>query len=249
MEVVADSGYYSQTQLKDCQEEGLTPYVAIPDKSGSNKKVGRFCRHDFIYDKERDVYQCPAGNDLEKQSCQRKRGLLYFKYVSNSKCCKKCELKNKCLPEKMPYRQLYRWEHEEIVEDHQKRMRQHGRVYMKKRASLGEHPFGTFKLWLGWAHFLMRGMEKVRAEMSLLMLSYNFKRALNIIGIDAFREYCLQRGVKSAPSKAGIYLNFLFIALLTVISFFYHRNRKKIPQTHNLKLSDAQPSNSLFEGY
>ena len=44
----------------------------------------------------------------------------------------------------------------------------------------------------------MRGLEKVRAEMELLMLSYNFKRVLNIIGIGTFREFCLQRRLKDA---------------------------------------------------
>ena len=64
---------------------------------------------------------------------------------------------------------------------------------MKKRKCLVEHPFGTLKQWCGWTHFLMRGLEKVRAEFSLLMLCYNFKRVLSILGLDALRAYCLQR--------------------------------------------------------
>jgi hypothetical protein len=32
--------------------------------------------------------------------------------------------------------------------------------------------------------FLMRGLEKVRAEFSLTALAYNLRRALNIIGFD-----------------------------------------------------------------
>ena len=121
-----------------------------------------------------------------------------IKYASKSGGCGQCPLRTKCLPEKTPYRQIYRYEHEEVVEAHRKRMDQKGKEYMKKRASLAEHPFGTLKLWLGWTHFLMRGLDKVRAEMDLLMLSYNFKRVLNIIGIEAFREYCLQRRQKHA---------------------------------------------------
>ena len=57
---------------------------------------------------------------------------------------------------------------------------------MKIRSALVEHPFGTLKQWCGRMHFLLRGLAKVRAEMNLLMLSYNFKRVLNIIGIEAF---------------------------------------------------------------
>ena len=39
-------------------------------------------------------------------------------------------------------------------------------------------------------------MQKVNAEMDLMMLSYNFKRVLNILGVDALRTFCLQRAEK-----------------------------------------------------
>jgi len=64
---------------------------------------------------------------------------------------------------------------------------------LRKRAALVEHPFGTLKVWCGWRHFLLRGLPKVRAELNLLMLCYNFKRLLNILGVDMLRTYCLQR--------------------------------------------------------
>jgi hypothetical protein len=32
--------------------------------------------------------------------------------------------------------------------------------------------------------FLMRGLEKVRAEFSLTALAYNLRRALNILGVE-----------------------------------------------------------------
>jgi hypothetical protein len=51
-----------------------------------------------------------------------------------------------------------------------------------------EHPFGTLKTRSGWSHFLLRGREKVLAEWSLMVLSYNFTRVLNILGIARFIE-------------------------------------------------------------
>ena len=32
-------------------------------------------------------------------------------------------------------------------------------------------------------YFLMRGLEKVRAEMSLTVLAYNLKRVISILGV------------------------------------------------------------------
>ena len=47
-----------------------------------------------------------------------------------------------------------------------------------------EHPFGSVKQWMNQAAFLMRGLEKVRAEFSLTALVYNLRRALNILSMD-----------------------------------------------------------------
>ena len=36
---------------------------------------------------------------------------------------------------------------------------------------------------MGHGYFLMRGLNKVGAEMSLTVLSYNIKRVINLIGV------------------------------------------------------------------
>jgi len=54
---------------------------------------------------------------------------------------------------------------------------------MKKRKQIVEHPFGTIKFWNDQRRFLVRGLEKVRAEFSLSALAYNIKRAIDIVGI------------------------------------------------------------------
>jgi hypothetical protein len=38
---------------------------------------------------------------------------------------------------------------------------------------------------MGQGAFLMRGLDKVRAEFSLTALPYNLRRALNILGVEA----------------------------------------------------------------
>jgi hypothetical protein len=54
---------------------------------------------------------------------------------------------------------------------------------MKQRKELVEHPFGTIKHWWDQGHFLMKGLEKVKAEFSLSTLAYNIRRVLNILGV------------------------------------------------------------------
>jgi Transposase DDE domain len=54
---------------------------------------------------------------------------------------------------------------------------------LQLRRETVEHPFGSIKQWMNQGYFLMRGLEKVRAEFSLTALAYNFTRAANLVGI------------------------------------------------------------------
>ncbi len=44
-------------------------------------------------------------------------------------------------------------------------------------------PSSTLKFWYGYAHFLVKGLDKVKAEFSLMTLAYNIKRAINLVGV------------------------------------------------------------------
>ena len=52
---------------------------------------------------------------------------------------------------------------------------------LDQRRETVEHPFGSIKQWMNQGAFLMRGLEKVRAEFSLTALAYNLRRVLNIV--------------------------------------------------------------------
>ncbi len=54
---------------------------------------------------------------------------------------------------------------------------------LDQRRQLVEHPFGSIKQWVNQGAFLMRGLEKVRAEFSLTALAYNLRRVLTIPGV------------------------------------------------------------------
>ena len=192
LKTTQDKGYFNAQQIKECMDNGITPYVVEPDKLAKVRLQGRITRDSFKYEKEINAYRCPAGQLITYQSsymdrCKR----IIWRYQNPTQICANCSLKKQCLPPKRSIRVIARWEHEEIMEAHRERMAKEGAKKMSQRSGLCEHPFGTIKLWCGWTHFLMRGLEKVRAEMSLLVLCYNFKRVLSILGLAAFRTYCL----------------------------------------------------------
>lgn len=190
---LADSGYYEGHQLKRCEEQDITVYVAIPDKSKKLAGENRFTRAHFTYDDEDDVYHCPQGKSL--RACgksHQKNNKWLTRYVSKVSDCKDCPVRSQCLTEKAGIKQLQRWEHEAVVERHRERMQGQSQM-MRKRGAIVEHPIGTLKNRAGKHHFLMRGLEKCRGEFSLMVLGYNFTRVLNILGTDFIRNYCARR--------------------------------------------------------
>jgi hypothetical protein len=109
---------------------------------------------------------------------REEKGMMIRRYWSSA--CPKCELKSQCTPS--DYRRISRWEHEDVTERVQKRLDRMPNA-MTVRKSTIEHVFGTLKHWMGWTHFLTRGMKNVATEMSLSVLAYNLKRVINILGI------------------------------------------------------------------
>jgi transposase len=173
--VIADRGYYSSEELRKCHEAGIA--AVVPKSTTSNATAdGRFGRDDFIYDRYRDEYRCPAGERLIYRFTTEEHGMTFHRYWSSN--CKTCPLKAKCTPSDV--RRVTRWEHEHVLDEVQARLDRFPET-MRIRRSTVEHPFGTLKLWMGAAHFLTRTLKRVRTEMSLHILAYNMKRVMKIV--------------------------------------------------------------------
>ncbi|MEI5988030.1 transposase, partial [Dehalobacter restrictus] len=113
-----------------------------------------------------------------------KNGKIIRSYYT--KGCKYCKIRSQCTENKTG-REIQRWEHEEILEEMQKRLKENAEKYFLRRC-LSEHPFGTIKRTMNAAYLLMKGFEKVEVEISLIMLSYNIKRVINILGVKKLIE-------------------------------------------------------------
>jgi hypothetical protein len=202
LDVAADAGYYNQVHLKACLDNGITPYVPAPRHSSDQEDKGRLPRSRFVFEADSNRYRCPQGQYLVFVRRLDQDGKSTLNFRSDRRVCADCPLRERCLPKKTPYREIYRWVHEALAEAHDRRMAQEGAAYMKRRAGMAEHPFGILKRWCGWDHFLVRGKTKVSGEMNLLMLCYNFKRVLSLIGLDKFRDCLAQRARRSSQAPA-----------------------------------------------
>lgn len=175
----ADRGYYEGEQIRACEEDGIEVYVAKPQTSTS-KKAGRFSKEDFHYEAEADQYRCPAGKALKYRFTGNDRGKAIRVYWYSR--CETCAIKAQCTTSKQ--RRVSRWEHEAVLERVAARVAEKPEMMAMRRQTV-EHPYGTLKMWMGATHFLTTRLSGVRAEMSLHVLAYNFKRVLNILGTGA----------------------------------------------------------------
>lgn len=177
--VVADKGYYSASQFKDCSENGIIPIV--PKTISGHIPAEEFDKTAFVYDAEKGGYICPTGIFLSpfksrKASAYTAKG--YIKYA-NISACKQCQQKSKCTSGK--YRMIQDNPLQKYSREVDKRVKDNPKAYLLRK-QLAEHPFGTIKRALGFTYFLTIGTESVRAEALLHFLIYNMKRAINQMG-------------------------------------------------------------------
>lgn len=182
IDVVADRGYFKSEDIEACEKAGLTPYVPRPQR-GSSVSDGFFRKDEFRYDPEQDAYICPAGQVLATRYERKLQDLKKTDYA-NRAACPICPLRSRCTND---FRKVSRLENEAALDRMAARLKARPEILDRRRETV-ELPFGSIKQWMTQGAFLMKGLEKVRAEFSLTALAYNLRRALNILGVEVMTE-------------------------------------------------------------
>ena len=188
--ILADKGYYSAAEIKKCEDDGIKTLVPAVRTGQELINKGKFTKDKFVYDKEQDAYIYPNNKLISRtKSINKSYARIMHMYRSSQSDCNACSIRDKCLGEKTKQKQTQRWEHQELLDNYNKKLdKPDAKALFKKRGSIVEHPFGTIKRNLGWDHFLVRSKKKVKGENALIMFTYNFKRLLNLIGIALFKK-------------------------------------------------------------
>lgn len=179
IKALADKGYYNADDLKACEREHIETYVAKQVFSNATGER-EFYSDKFKYNKEKDVYICPAGYELSctiKKVTEKTKRLNY----KNKEACNGCEYKDLCTKSKKG-RVITRTIDQDFLDTVDQRTSANKELY-KTRQMIVEHPFGTIKRGWGISYFLTRGIESVKTEVSLAFLAYNMKRIINILGV------------------------------------------------------------------
>jgi transposase len=141
-EVVAAMGYDHGDEVTACVEAGITPYVARPITSAT-QRLGLFSTDDLHDDGATATDQCPAGARLTCRFATVEVGRPMRDDATS--VCKACALKQACTRSKEG-RRITRWVEEPRLAEMAPRVRRRPEV-MKRRKTLVEHAFGTMKRW------------------------------------------------------------------------------------------------------
>lgn len=188
--ILADKGYHTGAELHECQQDNMITYVAYKEQPGVKHIANEFLSESFSYDQAADTYMCPAGAILTSLGTwHNKKGeaneTSYRFKTYRTDACKTCTLKNQCT--KLPKRIIHRSEYQDAVDMNDNNIKQNPQYY-KRRQAICEHPFGSIKRHWGYTHTLLKGLQKVNGEMSLIMFCYNFMRTKNILGFEKMRQ-------------------------------------------------------------
>lgn len=187
---ILDKGYHNGREIQLCKDHNITTIVAQQEIVNSNDKgtTPEYLVTQFVYNQEQDSYTCPAGKILKtigtwhhKSRSERAIGYRFKKYRTPE--CKTCPVKHLCTGRAKGGREIERSEFAQAVEENNQRYKENQALY-RTRQEINEHIFGTIKRKWGYNHTNLIGLEKVNGEMSLIMLVYNIKRCMNILGIE-----------------------------------------------------------------
>lgn len=222
---LVDKGYHNGKQIEICKQANITTIVAPPEqgKSNENGTTKDYLVTQFQYDQDTDTYTCPQGETLKTTGSWHKkttdRDSYNFKKYRTPKC-KECPVKHLCTS-RAGGREIDRSQYADAVEENNKRYHANAQLY-RKRQEINEHIFGTIKRQWGYNHTNLTGLEKVNGEHSLIMLVYNIKRSINILGVP---ELIAKLQKWNSPYKAKVLLLIKMRYLKLKSAYFFYQTK------------------------
>ena len=170
--LAADSAYGSASTLAWLvTHKQIAPHIPVIDKS--KRDDGSLSREEFTFDKQRDIYTCPAGKILTATRKVVNDDQLLYR--ASKRDCNSCQFKMRCCP-KEPVRKIPRSIHEEA--------RDLARALAKTKAfeqsrhdrKRVEMLFAHLKRILKLGRLRLRGPRGAHDEFTLAAIAQNLRR-------------------------------------------------------------------------
>jgi transposase len=175
--LAADTAYGSAANLDWLvNEQKVAPYIPVIDKS--QREDGTFSREDFIFDKERNIYICPANKVLTTTG--QLNSDHAFRYLASVPECRACPLKPKCCP-KMPGRRIVRDVNEEARDVARALAKTKAYAQSRHDRKKVEMLFAHLKRILRLSRLRLRGPSGAQFEFTLAAIAQNLRRLAKLL--------------------------------------------------------------------
>ncbi len=176
--LAADTAYGSGATLDWLvNDKKIAPHIPVIDKS--NREDGTFSREDFSFDKERDVYTCPAGKVLTTTGKPVNDGETLL-YLASTRDCRSCLFKVKCCP-KAPFRRIPRSIYEDARDVARALVKTEAFEQSRHDRKRVEMLFAHLKRILRLGRLRLRGPRGAQFEFTLAAIAQNLRRLAKLV--------------------------------------------------------------------
>ena len=176
-----DAGYADTEELEKIDTQGIK--VVVPSQRQALREGEKpFSKSDFTYESDKDCYYCPKGHTLRHVATEKKTGRSRYQ-ITSKQLCFNCQYWGQCTTSRTCGRRIVRLPNEVVREKLEAQYEEAAsqEIYSRRKAR-AEHPFGHIKKNLKTDGFLLRGLNGVQAETSILATCFNIARMITLLG-------------------------------------------------------------------
>ena len=176
--LAGDTAYGSGANLNWLvNDKDIAPHIPVIDKSKREDET--FSREDFRFDKERNIYICPAGKTLTTTGKLVNDGETLL-YLSRTRDCRSCLLKARCCP-KTPFRRIQRSLYEEARDVARALAKTEAFEQSRRKRKRVEMLFAHLKRILRLGRLRLRGPCGAQFEFMLAAIAQNLRRLAKFV--------------------------------------------------------------------
>ena len=189
--VLGDANYFSEENLKACEERGIE--ALLPDsqekRRANSEGHKRYELDDFTYHETEDYYECPQGKRLWYRRTTEQNGVEGRVYQASATDCKACAAFSQCSWSKKAQSQQSQGKALRIDKKYgpgnlirkmrEKQATEEFKALYALRIQIVEPVFANIRYCKGLNRFSLRGKEKVNGQWLLYCMVHNLGKCIN----------------------------------------------------------------------
>lgn len=183
--ITADSIFGTEENYQLLEGSEIESYLKYPTfhSEGTKKFKGDiFRKENFPYDPATDTYTCPNSQPLrhtqKREERHKKTGFKFQTKIYQAEDCSGCKLREMCTKSKENNRTILVNEQLDIYKGiaRQNLHSEKGISLRRRRGQEIESCFGDFKHNMGFRRFHLRGLRKVKTEVTVVAMAHNLRK-------------------------------------------------------------------------